>query len=83
MRKFFNEYKTGLGWIAFIIAVLIIMVFGCKTQYKWDSEKYNEGVCVECGGVYEFSGGSGRSQKEYYYTCNECDHTIIVYNIME
>lgn len=40
-------------------------------------ERWNNGVCVECGGAYKFSGGSQyRTSDTYFYSCEVCDHTI-------
>lgn len=55
------------------------IILGCLLYTeKEDARKYNSGVCTECGGEYRFSGATGRNTKTYYYTCQDCDHTIRV-----
>lgn len=71
--------------IAIFLAVLLSSILGvgiCATidaacrQASEANEAiaaYNNGICTECGGKYHFS-GSGLVW--YYYTCEQCDHTI-------
>ena len=65
-----------------IIACLCILVvaFGVTTLLYQNSinqdERWNNGICCECGGTYEFSAASQSTHsKSVYYTCNECGHT--------
>lgn len=73
-----------------IIASIIVIVVCIGTvtislnEVKAADENYNNGVCTECGGHFEFSGGSQyKTHHEYYYTCDNCGHTIIANHIME
>lgn len=60
------------------------IILGCfYLSEKRDAELYNNGVCVECGGEYRFSGAAGRTSKSYYYTCTTCDHTIRVESLQQ
>lgn len=81
----------GLGhrwWsiaLQIIVGLLVAALFmGMLTLEAYnDEEKYNSGICEVCGGEFKFSGSSGRSTaRRYYYTCEDCDHTISVNSIM-
>ena len=70
--------------IAFIVAVVLWFLFtmGLVTEVTTDQKNWNNGYCTECGGEYKFSGVcENRSDKDYYYSCVECDHTIKVETI--
>ncbi len=65
-----------------IIACLCILVvaFGITTLLYQNrinqNDRWNNGICCECGGTYEFSAASQSiHSKTFYYTCNKCGHT--------
>lgn len=65
-----------------IIACLCILAvaFGVTTLLYQNiinqNDRWNNGICCECGGTYEFSAASQSiHSKTFYYTCNECGHT--------
>lgn len=67
-----------------VTAVILAFVigFGLSTllmvEIKVDNEKWNNGVCIECGGKYEFQSSSYRrsANDKYYYKCKNCGYTI-------
>jgi DNA-directed RNA polymerase subunit RPC12/RpoP len=66
-----------------VIAVCLGTVFIELNEVKTADEEYNNSICTECGGHFEFSGGSQyKSHHEYYYTCDNCGHTIITNHVM-
>lgn len=68
----------------FIIIMLIftilmgMLILGVGYETKLSQEKWNNGVCTECGGKYRFSGATHlrNGGDYYYYSCEDCDHTI-------
>lgn len=81
-----GEESIISGIVGAVIAVAIIVLFigAGLDQKKTEIEYYNNGICTICGGKYEFAGGSRyRNCSEYYYTCEDCGHTIQTSGIME
>lgn len=81
-----GEESIISGIVGAVIAVAIIVLFigACLGQKKIEVEYYNDGICTICGGEYEFAGGSRyRNNSEYYYTCENCGHTITASSIMK
>lgn len=68
--------KTLQALLGLLIGAIILG--GIYLSDKADAQKYNNGICTECGGEYRFSGAAGRNGRSYYYTCTTCDHTIRV-----
>ena len=71
--------KTWGGKIITIIIALAI-AFGLATLIYKEAEgnrnRWNNGIHIDCGGEYQFSGATQwRSSKTYYYTCDKCGHT--------
>lgn len=63
------------GWrgaiIGFILALILTSVVSLR---YWCSEiEYNNGMCLECGGHYEFCNGS---HGLLYYECDSCNNVI-------
>lgn len=67
-----------------VIAVCMGIVATGLNEVKTADEAYNNGICTECNGHFEFKGGSQyKGFHEYYYTCDNCGHTITTKHIME
>lgn len=63
-------------WLAFAGAI--------TAEAKWDADLWNNGICSVCEGKYKFSSASQyRTSHHYYYTCEDCDHTIELNSLME
>ena len=81
-----GEESIISGIVGAVVAVAIMTFFigACISQKKAEIEYYNDGICTICGGEYEFAGGSRyRNHSEYYYTCENCGHTITTSSIMK
>ena len=72
------------GKTRIIIAVILAFVIGfgllkiLMLNAEKENEKWNNGICTECGGKYEFQSSSYRrnADDEYYYKCKNCGYTI-------
>ena len=68
------------GWKGALIGLLIASaISGALTLDAWMKHKdWNNGICVECGGEYKFSGAtqSRMGSETRYYTCEDCDNLI-------
>ena len=65
--------------IGFSIGGLIIM------QRKGDDKAWNNGYCTECNKPYKFVNKvcHKNNSDEYYYTCDNCGHTIMIHGLRE
>ena len=92
----FAAMGFGLGYLikesiingiigAIIATIIIVPIIGARfAQEEIENKSYNNGICTICGGEYEFAGGSRyRNHSEYYYTCENCGHTITTSSIMK
>lgn len=67
------------GKTRIIIAVILAFVIGfgllkiLMLNAEKENEKWNNGICTECGGEYKFKNGNNGV---YYYACEDCDHVI-------
>ena len=53
-------------------------------ESKWDADLWNGGICSVCEGEYKFSSATKyRTSHHYYYTCENCDHTIELNSLMK
>lgn len=72
--------------LSFLLACIIgSFLFGglIAGEAAQDEHSYNHGICIVCGGKYTFSGASQhRTSHHYYYTCDECGHTIETKRLM-
>ncbi len=67
-----------------VIAIIIAFAVGFGllriliVENEKENEKWNNGVCIECGGKYEFQSSSYRrsADDKYYYKCKNCGYTI-------
>ena len=66
-----------IGGALFCLAFWLLISGAMYAESKWDNEMWNDGICSECEGEYHFSGATKyRTSHHYYYTCEDCDHTI-------
>ena len=75
---FLRPETWGKKFIAILVALAI--TFGVATLLYKNAEGnydcWNNGIHIDCGGEYQFSGATQwRSSKTYYYTCDKCGHT--------
>ena len=75
-----NKIGGAIACLAFW--VLISGAFALEDNY--DYETWNNGVCSVCEGEYTFSGATKyRTSHHYYYTCDDCGHTIEINQLMK
>jgi len=84
----------GLDGLLFFLKIifiltLIIVFFGFISyneeleNYKSDVAKYNNGICSECGGNYEYKQAVGtNSDTGYIYICDNCKNLIQLDNYL-
>ncbi len=77
--------KGCIVTLVLIVLILISGFFGMCWQVDEARKDYNHGICTECGGDYRFSSGIHYKNggDRYYYTCEDCGHTIVTYSIMK
>ena len=79
-----HQILGGVVGLIFAAGIFFLFVFTVKEQSKAMTEIYNDGICTVCGGDYEFSGATRSNASQYYfYTCEDCGHTIEVNKIMK
>ena len=86
MKRIWSEIKEMWYYaksllIAAILLILILIVIVCYCVYSVNDynikNNYNDGVCIECGGDYEFFQAIGHYKTPYYlYKCKDCDYII-------
>ena len=90
--KLENRSGNVVAWLIplAVVVVAIAAVIGLTVGIKAcagsnDYSKWNNGVCTECGGEYEFTSATAVRGwgSEYYYTCEDCGHTIKTQRIMK
>lgn len=61
-----------------ILALLGVLTLGVIHEAKQSVAAYNHGICTECGGDYRFTSAVHlrNGGDRYYYTCQNCGHTI-------
>lgn len=77
--------------VKWIIGIILAVAIGCGVgglitlQNKGDDEAWNNGYCTECNEPYKFTSTvhHRNSDDEYYYTCDNCGHTIILHTLKE
>lgn len=80
--------KSIVKWI---MGIILAIAIGCgigglvTLQNKDDDEVWNNGYCTECNEPYKFTSTvhHRNSNDEYYYTCDNCGHTIILHTLKE
>lgn len=64
------------------IIIVIVMVFAIMAilqniTEKRDIKKWNNGICTECGGKYEYLEAVGHKyDTDFIYRCNQCGKII-------
>jgi hypothetical protein len=69
-----------------ITMIIFIIMFGihCKKEYNHMMAQWNNGICTECSGEYEFYQAVGhRSYSTYVYKCNNCGKVLELDCIMK
>ena len=73
-----------VGGSAMVLAFWLLISVAMVAEAKWDADLWNNGICSVCEGEYKFSGATKyRTSHHYYYTCDNCDHTIELNSLMK
>lgn len=70
--------------ILIVVCGFISLAFlGAYTDAKNANKHWNNGICEVCGGAYKFKGATyvRNHGDRYYYSCEDCDHTIMTYSL--
>ena len=75
-----NKIGGAIACLLFWLAISGAMY----AEDEWDNEMWNNGICSVCEGEYNFSGATKyRTSHHYYYTCDDCGHTIEINQLMK
>lgn len=70
-----------------ILSLVLATAVGGVIQFNFnrDIKKWNNGICTNCNGTYEFTTAtkSYNNYRSYYYTCENCGKTIETMHLME
>lgn len=80
----FGNKRDKMGGVLAVLFFWVLISGAMTYEAKYDFDVYNNGVCVVCEGKYKFSGTTKyRTSHHYYYTCENCDHTIELNSLMK
>ena len=79
--RFLSAFYWAIGVIIFVIIILAIaaaLAFGVdKLDAIVADNKFNNGICTECGGNYVFVQAVGHQvSTDYIYECDGCSRHI-------
>ena len=68
-----------------VCGFLAVAIISTLANVKSVNNHWNDGVCEVCGGAYKFASATHvrNGGTRYYYTCEDCDHTIMTYSLMK
>ena len=76
------RYKI-IASVCVLVAAFAFMC-GIYAEKKNSSDRWNNGIHINCGGAYQFSGATKwRTSESFYYTCDKCGHTEEFSSIMK
>ena len=83
--------ENGSPIVKWIMGIIIAVAIGCgisgliTLQNKGDDKAWNNGYCTECNEPYKFTSAIHHKNggDEYYYTCDNCGHTIVIHGLRE
>ena len=79
-QKIRNKIIASAG----VLAVTLALMCGMYAEHENDYSRWNNGIHIDCGGEYQFSGATKwRTSESFYYTCDKCGHTEEFSSIMK
>ena len=79
-QKIRNKIIASVG----VLAVALALMCGMYAEHENDYNRWNNGIHIDCGGEYQFSGATEwRTSESFYYTCDKCGHTEEFSSIMK
>ena len=79
--------ETNKGRVVMAVVCLVISFaigsLACVNEAN-RSKRWNEGICKDCGGIYQLAAASQtHTSRSFYYTCDKCGHTEEFSSIMK
>lgn len=76
---------SGLFLTLFVVLIFAAGILIANHESKVSKENYNNGICSECGGEYRFTSAQHikNSGDRYYYTCEDCGHTVMTFSLQK
>lgn len=72
-----GDRSSKIGGAVFCLFFWVAFSWAMYAEAKWDHDTWNNGICSVCEGEYHFSGATKyRTSDYYFYTCEDCGHTI-------
>lgn len=71
--------------IIFVVCgIIAIAICGGILDVKNANKHWNNGICDNCGGNYKFKSATHLKNggDKFYYSCENCDHTIYTRSLM-
>lgn len=76
--------KVRYKIIASVCVLAVAFMCGIYAEKENDFDRWNNGIHVDRGGEYQFSGATKwRTSESFYYTCDKCGHTEEFSSIMK
>ena len=75
----FNKFVFILFGIVLLILVFTIVFVSITSNGYENDNKYNNGICIKCGGSYEYLGVVGYHDIHnlyFVYRCKNCNNII-------
>jgi len=78
LEDFWNDWlKPALCALVMFAALCLIVILCMMPSYKREIEKYNEGVCAECGQQFVLKEAVGhRNSTTHIFQCENCGKLI-------
>ena len=78
MKEFVRDLIKAILISIGVLTILVgIIYLGCAAEQYENEKIYNDGICTDCGGNYEFvSAAKYKNTTYYYYVCDDCGKII-------
>jgi len=67
-----------MGGTIVLLILLVVVFITIKYGYIDEIEKWNNGICKECGGKFELA---ETFEDCSYYQCTGCDNSVTIFNL--
>lgn len=75
--KHYTDKEVFCEVASFIIIFVLVTIFVILLETDIIPDEYNNGICLECGGNYEFLTIIGHQHSnDYIYKCDKCGNII-------
>lgn len=85
MKEVIKDTLKVMLILIIFAGILTGLIFVIGSEADKSKDLYNNGICTECGGRYRFSSATHLKNggDYFYYSCEDCDHTIRTNIIMK